>query len=339
MKLMDTFCQYHHELRVISSVGRTLNRVEGTTNVEGLTNIAHLTTLGNSVAEYTKQLLLFQNDPFEPAVIDDLKRLYSDMEQCLRTFEGTPDGIDAKFDARCIVDLQALSELIDIDFKCNVALKKRSQAVDFPRALIVFDLALSGVLHGVYRLFRPDEDFTLYSMTEKLPTKLPISFEILPTQKYFNDEERSKMRAAEQAQEEAIQRAKEEAKQEEECKKYIDNLSKYTFPRKDAIDIIKMSCFHKFLLRAMKVWDTADVPDGKDRYEFLWSVLSTKTSIDLVGRGTFTYGDVACLGRILDEMCDTSVRMMSFNLTDIINNPDDDRVVPEDDIIDVVFEK
>lgn len=339
MKLMDTFSQYHYELRVISSAGRMFNRIEGTTKVEGLTNICHLTTLGNAVAEYTKQLLLFQNDPFEPAVLDDLKKLYSDMEQCLRTFEGTPDESESKFDARCILDLQALSELIDIDFKCNVALKKRSQAVDFPRALIVFDLALSGILHGMYQLVKPGDELTLYSMTEKLPTERPISFELLDEQKYFSEEENAKIRDAENAKQEAILKAKEEAEQEASCQKYIDKLSKYTFRRKDAIDMIKMSCMHKFLMRAMRVWDTADVPDGKDRYEFLWSVLTTKTSIDLVGRGTFTYGDVACLGRILDEMCDTSVRMMSFNLTDIVNNPDDLRVVPEDDIIDVVFEK
>lgn len=339
MKLMDTFSQYHYELRVISSAGRMFNRIEGTTKVDGLTNICHLTTLGNAVAEYTRQLILFQNDPFEPAPLDDLKKLHSDMEQCLRTFEGTPDENESKFDARCILDLQALSELIDIDFKCNVALKKRSQAVDFPRALIVFDLALSGILHGMYRLVRPGDELTLYSMTEKMPTELPITFELLDTQKYFSEDENAKIREAENAKQEAICKAKKEAEQEEACKKYIDNLSKYTFPRKDAITIIKMSCFHKFLLRAMRVWDTADVTEGKDRYEFLWSVLTTKTSIDLVGRGTFTYGDVACLGRILDEMCDTPVRLTSFNLTDIVNNPDDLRVVPSDDIIDVVFER
>lgn len=339
MKLMDTFSQYHYELRVISSAGRMFNRIEGTTKVEGLTNICHLTTLGNVVVEYTRQLILFQNDPFEPAPLDDLKKLHSNMEQCLRTFEGTPDENESKFDARCILDLQALSELIDIDFKCNVALKKRSQAVDFPRALIVFDLALSGILHGMFHLVRPGDEMTLYSMTEKLPTELPITFELLDTQKYFSEEENAKIREAENAKQEAIIKAKEEAEQEASCQKYIDELSKYTFRRKDAIDMIKMSCMHEFLLRAMRVWDTADVPDGKDRYEFLWSVLTTETSIDLVGRGTFTYGDVACLGRILDDMCDTPVRMMSFNLTDIVNNPDDPRVVPEDDIIDVIFEK
>lgn len=339
MKLMDTFRQYHYELRIISTAGRIFNRIEATTQTTGLTNICHLSTLGNAVAEYVKQLLLFQNEPFEPATLDDLKKLHAEMEQCLRTFEGTPDEDDRKFDARCILDLQVLSELIDMDFRCNVALKKRSQAVDFPRALIVFDLALSGIMHGMYNLVRPGDQLTLYSMTEKMPTELPISFELLDEQKYFSEEENTKIREAENAKQEAILKAKEEDEREEACKKYIDNLSKYTFPRKDAIDIIKMSCMHRFLLRAMRVWDTADVPDGKDRYEFLWSVLTTKTSIDLVGRGTFTYGDVACLGRILDDMCDTSVRMISFNLTDIVNNPDDIRVVPEDDIIDVIFEK
>lgn len=340
MKLMDTFSQYHYELMVISSAGRMFNRIEGTTKVEGLTNICHLTTLGNSVAEYTKQLLLFQNDPFEPAVLDDLKKLHSDMEQCLRTFEGTPDEIESKFDARCILDLQVLSELIDTDFKCNVALKKRSQAVDFPRALIVFDLALSGILHGMYTLVRPGDNCTLYSMTEKMPTEFPVSFELLDEQKYFSEEENAKIREAKEEREAAIREAAEQAKEEEEAKKYLDNLDKLTYPNDEAMNVLKMSRMAKIVARAMKVWDTVGLPDGYNtRWGLLSTIINNQLSYDIVGDGKFTYGDVACLSKVLNVMSKVSVRLMSFNLTSIIDKTDNDRPVPTDDLIDIVFEK
>ena len=339
MKLMDTFKQYHHELRVISTAGRIFNRVEGTTKVTGLTNICHLTTLGNSVAEYTKQLLLFQSEPFEPATLDDLKKAHADMEQCLRTFEGTPDEIDGKFDARCILDLQTLSEMIDTDFKCNVALKKRSQAVDFPRALIVFDLALSGILHGMYQLVRPGDETALYSMTEKLPTELPITFEILDEQKYFSDEENAKIREAEQEKEAAIKEAAEQAKEEEAVKGYLDILDTLIYPNEKAMDTLKLGSMAKIVARAMKVWDTVDPNGYNTRWGLLSTIINNQLSYDIVGDGKFTYGDVACLSKVLNVMSKVPIRLMSFNLTSIIDKMDNDRPVPEDDLIDIVFEK
>lgn len=342
MKLMDTFRQYHYELRMISNAGRIFNRIEATTKITGLTNIGQMSTLGNSVAEYVKQLLLFQNEPFEPATLDDLKKLHAEMEQCLRIFEGTPDEDDSKFDARCILDLQTLSELIDTDFRCNVSLKKRSQPVDFPRALIVFDLALSGVLHGMYRLIKPssDTDESLCSMTAKLPTEPLITFELLDEQKYFSDEENAKIREAKEEREAAIREAAEQAKEEEEAKKYLDNLDKLTYPNDDAMNILKMSHMAKIVARAMKVWDTVDTLDG---YNTRWCLLSTivnnHLSYDIVGDGKFTYGDVACLSKVLNVMSKVSVLLTSFNLSTIINNIDNDRPVPTDDLIDIVFEK
>ena len=342
MKLMDTFRQYHYELRMISTAVRIFNRIEATTQVTGLTNICHLTTLGNAVAEYTKQLLLFQNEPFEPATLDDLKKLHAEMEQCLRTFEGTPDEDDSKFDARCILDLQALSELIDTDFRCNVSLKKRSQPVDFPRALIVFDLALSGILHGMYRLIKTDGEIaeSLYSMTAKLPTESPITFELLDEQKYFSDEENAKIREAKEEREAAIREAAEQAREEEEAKKYLENLDKLTYPNEEAMHVLKMSHMAKIVTRAMKVWDTVDLPDGyTTRCGLLSTIINNKLSYDIVGDGKFTYGDVACLSKVLKVMSKVPIRLMSFNLTSIIDKMDNDRPVPTDDLIDIVFEK
>lgn len=343
MKLMDTFRQYHYELRMISTTGRIFNRIEATTQTTGLTNICHLSTLGNAVAEYIKQLLLFQNEPFEPATLDDLKKLHAEMEQCLRTFEGTPDDDDRKFDARCILDLQALSELIDIDFRCNVSLKKRSQPVDFPRALIVFDLALSGVLHGMYRLLiKPDGEIeeSLYSMTAKLPTEPLITFELLDEQKYFNDEENAKIREAKVEREAAIREAAEQAKEEEEANKYLENLCKLTYPNNEAMNVLKMSHMTKIVARAMKVWDTVDIPDGcNTRWGLLSIIINNQLSYDIVGDGKFTYGDVACLSKVLNVMSKVSIRLMSFNLSSIIDKMDNDRPVPTDDLIDIVFEK
>lgn len=343
MKLMDTFKQYHNELRMISTAGRIFNRIEATTQITGLTNIVHLSTLGNAVAEYVKQLLLFQNEPFEPATLDDIKKLHSEMEQCLRIFEGTPDENDSKFDARCILDLQILSELIDTDFRCNVSLKKRSQPVDFPRALIVFDLALSGVLHGMYRLVKPssDTDESLYSMTAKLPTEKLITFELLDEQKYFNDEENAKILEAKEEREAAIREAAEQAKEEEEAKNYLENLDKLTYPNDEAMNVLKMSHMARIVTRAMKVWDTIDTLDGFNNAK--WGTLSTiinnQLSYDIVGDGKFTYGDVACLSKVLNVMSKVPVRLTSFNLSSIIDKIDNDRPVPTDDLIDIVFEK
>lgn len=342
MKLMDTFKQYHHELRMISTAGRIFNRIEATTQITGLTNIVHLSTLGNAVAEYVKQLILFQNEPFEPATLDDLKKLHVEMEQCLRIFEGTPDENDCKFDARCILDLQILSELIDTDFRCNVSLKKRSQPVDFPRALIVFDLALSGVLHGMYRLVKPssDTDESLYSMTAKLPTEKLITFELLDEQKYFNDEENAKIREAKEEREAAIREAAAQAKEEGEAKKYLENLGKLTYPNDEAMNVLKMSHMAKIVTRAMKVWDTVYVLEGHDtRLGVLSTIINNQLSYDIVGDGKFTYGDVACLSKVLNVMSKVPVRLTSFNLSSIIDKMDNDRPVPTDDLIDIVFEK
>lgn len=342
MKLMDTFKQYHNELRMISTAGRIFNRIEATTQITGLTNIVHLSTLGNAVAEYVKQLLLFQNEPFEPATLDDLKKLHSEMEQCLRIFEGTPDEDDSKFDARCILDLQILSELIDTDFRCNVSLKKRSQPVDFPRALIVFDLALSGVLHGMYSLVKPasDTDESLYSMTAKLPTEKLITFELLDEQKYFNDEENAKILEAKEEREAAIREAAEQAKEEEEAKNYLENLDKLTYPNDEAMNVLKMSHMARIVTRAMKVWDTVYVLDGHDtRLGVLSTIINNQLSYDIVGDGKFTYGDVACLSKVLNVMSKVPVRLTSFNLSSIIDKIDNDRPVPTDDLIDIVFEK
>ena len=342
MKLMDTFKQYHHELRMISTAGRIFNRIEATTQITGLTNIVHLSTLGNAVAEYVKQLILFQNEPFEPATLDDLKKLHVEMEQCLRIFEGTPDENDCKFDARCILDLQILSELIDTDFRCNVSLKKRSQPVDFPRALIVFDLALSGVLHGMYRLVKPssDTDESLYSMTAKLPTEKLITFELLDEQKYFNDEENAKIREAKEEREAAIREAAAQAKEEGEAKKYLENLGKLTYPNDEAMNVLKMSHMAKIVTRAMKVWDTVYVLEGHDtRLGVLSTIINNQLSYDIVGDGKFTYGDVACLSKVLNVMSKVPVRLTSFNLSSIIDKIDNDRPVPTDDLIDIVFEK
>ena len=342
MKLMDTFKQYHHELRMISTSGRIFNRIEATTQITGLTNIVHLSTLGNAVAEYVKQLLLFQNEPFEPATLDDLKKLHVEMEQCLRIFEGTPDENDCKFDARCILDLQILSELIDTDFRRNVSLKKRSQPVDFPRALIVFDLALSGVLHGMYRLVKPssDTDESLYSMTAKLPTEKLITFELLDEQKYFNDEENAKIREAKEEREAAIREAAAQAKEEGEAKKYLENLGKLTYPNDEAMNVLKMSHMAKIVTRAMKVWDTVYVLEGHDtRLGVLSTIINNQLSYDIVGDGKFTYGDVACLSKVLNVMSKVPVRLTSFNLSSIIDKIDNDRPVPTDDLIDIVFEK
>ena len=342
MKLIDTFKQYHNELRMISTAGRIFNRIEATTQITGLTNIVHLSTLGNAVAEYVKQLLLFQNEPFEPATLDDLKKLHSEMEQCLRIFEGTPDEDDSKFDARCILDLQILSELIDTDFRCNVSLKKRSQPVDFPRALIVFDLALSGVLHGMYRLVKPssDTDESLYSMTAKLPTEKLITFELLDEQKYFNDEENAKILEAKEEREAAIREAAEQAKEEEEAKNYLENLDKLTYPNDEAMNVLKMSHMARIVTRAMKVWDTVYVLDGHDtRLGVLSTIINNQLRYDIVGDGKFTYGDVACLSKVLNVMSKVPVRLTSFNLSSIIDKIDNDRPVPTDDLIDIVFEK
>ena len=342
MKLMDTFKQYHHELRMISTAGRIFNRIEATTQITGLTNIVHLSTLGNAVSEYVKQLLLFQNEPFEPATLDDLKKLHAEMDQCLRIFEGTPDENDCKFDARCILDLQILSELIDTDFRCNVSLKKRSQPVDFPRALIVFDLALSGVLHGMYRLVKPssDTDESLYSMTAKLPTEKLITFELLDEQKYFNDEENAKIREAKEEREAAIREAAAQAKEEGEAKKYLENLGKLTYPNDEAMNVLKMSHMAKIVTRAMKVWDTVYVLEGHDtRLGVLSTIINNQLSYDIVGDGKFTYGDVACLSKVLNVMSKVPVRLTSFNLSSIIDKIDNDRPVPTDDLIDIVFEK
>ena len=342
MKLMDTFKQYHHELRMISTAGRIFNRIEATTQITGLTNIVHLSTLGNAVAEYVKQLILFQNEPFEPATLDDLKKLHAEMDQCLRIFEGTPDENDCKFDARCILDLQILSELIDTDFRCNVSLKKRSQPVDFPRALIVFDLALSGVLHGMYRLVKPssDTDESLYSMTAKLPTDKLITFELLDEQKYFNDEENAKIREAKEEREAAIREAAAQAKEEWEAKKYLENLGKLTYPNDEAMNVLKMSHMAKIVTRAMKVWDTVYVLEGHDtRLGVLSTIINNQLSYDIVGDGKFTYGDVACLSKVLNVMSKVPVRLTSFNLSSIIDKIDNDRPVPTDDLIDIVFEK
>ena len=342
MKLMDTFKQYHHELRMISTSGRIFNRIEATTQITGLTNIVHLSTLGNAVAEYVKQLILFQNEPFEPATLDDLKKLHVEMEQCLRIFEGTPDECDSKFDARCILDLQILSELIDTDFRCNVSLKKRSQPVDFPRALIVFDLALSGVLHGMYRLVKPssDTDESLYSMTAKLPTEKLITFELLDEQKYFNDEENAKILEAKEEREAAIREAAAQAKEEGEAKKYLENLGKLTYPNDEAMNVLKMSHMAKIVTRAMKVWDTVYVLEGHDtRLGVLSTIINNQLSYDIVGDGKFTYGDVACLSKVLNVMSKVPVRLTSFNLSSIIDKIDNDRPVPTDDLIDIVFEK
>lgn len=342
MKLMDTFKQYHNELRMISTSGRIFNRIEATTQITGLTNIVHLSTLGNAVAEYVKQLLLFQNEPFEPATLDDLKKLHSEMEQCLRIFEGTPDEDDSKFDARCILDLQILSELIDTDFRCNVSLKKRSQPVDFPRALIVFDLALSGVLHGMYRLVKPssDTDESLYSMTAKLPTEKLITFELLDEQKYFSDEENAKILEAKEEREMAIREAAEQAREEEEAKNYLENLDKLNYPNDEAMNVLKMSHMAKIVTRAMKVWNTVYVLDGHDtRLGVLSTIINNQLSYDIVGDGKFTYGDVACLSKVLNVMSKVPVRLTSFNLSSIIDKIDNDRPVPTDDLIDIVFEK
>ena len=342
MKLMDTFKQYHHELRMISTAGRIFNRIEATTQITGLTNIVHLSTLGNAVAEYVKQLILFQNEPFEPATLDDLKKLHVEMEQCLRIFEGTPDENDCKFDARCILDLQILSELIDTDFRCNVSLKKRSQPVDFPRALIVFDLALSGVLHGMYRLVKPssDTDESLYSMTAKLPTEKLITFELLDEQKYFNDEENAKIREAKEEREAAIREAAAQAKEEGEAKKYLENLGKLTYPNDEAMNVLKMSHMAKIVTRAMKVWDTVYVLEGHDtRLGVLSTIINNQLSYDIVGDGKFTYGDVACLSKVLNVMSKVPVSLKSFNLSTTIDKMDNDRPVPTDDLIDIVFEK
>lgn len=340
MKLMDTFKQYHHELRVISTAGRIFNRIEGSTKITGLTNISHLTTLGEAVADYTNQLLLFQNEPFEPATLDDLKKLHSDMEQCLRIFEGTPDENDGKFDARCILDLQALSRLIDTDFRCNVALKKRSQTVDFPRALIVFDLALSGILHGMYQLIKPDDGMVLYSMTEKLPTELPISFEILDEQKYFSEEETAKIREAKEEREAAIKEAAEQAKAEKMVSEYLDRLGTLTFPNEDAINVLRSNSMTKIVERAIKVWDTTNHGvHNETKWGLLSTIINSQLSYDIVGDGKFTYGDIACLSKVLNILSNVPIHLSSFNLTSIIDNINNDTPVPTDDLIDIVFEK
>jgi hypothetical protein len=204
----------------------------------------------------------------------------------------------------------------------------------------VFDLALSGILHGMYTLVVPGNNFTLYSMTEKLPTALPVSFELLNEQKYFSEEESAKIREAKEEREAAIREAAEQAKEEEEAKKYLENLDKLTYPNDEAMNVLKMSRMAKIVARAMKVWDTVGLPDG---YNTRWSLLSTiinnQLSYDIVGDGKFTYGDVACLSKVLNIMSKVSVRLMSFNLTSIIDKMDNDRPVPTDDLIDIVFEK
>ena len=341
MKLMDTFRQYHSELRVISGATRIFNRIEASTNVMGMTSIAHLTTLGSSVEDYSKQLMLFQNDPFEPAPLDDLKKAYAAMEQSLRIFEGTPGPDESDFDARCVLDLQALSDLIDIDFKCNVALKKRSQAVDFPRALIVFDLAVASILHEMCKLVtHTDKDLSSFYMTAKMPTESIISFKLLDEQKYFSDEENAVIRAEEEEKQKAIEEAKEKAAREAKAEVYIENLKGY-FP--NIVERIQTPYDYEILTRAMKVWDTISVSDSpatsevKNKFEALHLILTNKLSYDILGTGAFTYGDAACLGLLMNKLALGDIRVSSFNLGCILDKPDDDRIVPKDDILDIVF--
>ena len=194
----------------------------------------------------------------------------------------------------------------------------------------------------MYRLVKPssDTDESLYSMTAKLPTEKLITFELLDEQKYFNDEENAKIREAKEEREAAIREAAAQAKEEGEAKKYLENLGKLTYPNDEAMNVLKMSHMAKIVTRAMKVWDTVYVLEGHDtRLGVLSTIINNQLSYDIVGDGKFTYGDVACLSKVLNVMSKVPVRLTSFNLSSIIDKMDNDRPVPTDDLIDIVFEK
>lgn len=214
-------------LEVATSNKDKFHLVEGHTSIMGLTNIARMIELSDECVAYCKAQREFENNPFEPATLDNAYEAYFDMCTAFQVFTSQ---VDADFDARDILNLDALKIIADNIIQCNAAIKNPEEC----KPLKVLTTALVQVLIQICNTFSTNGKWDEILM-DGLPMEKsdwqnpPIKFTVLPKQKYFTDTETQSIREAEIRRQEEQQKAKEAAELGKKYQQFMIMLSKVSF--------------------------------------------------------------------------------------------------------------
>lgn len=199
-----TLAFYKRVLQQLEFNKRNFNLLELTTEVLGVTDIAFISTLAAACKQAIQAMRDMVANPFDEAVVANLFTCKAEMDTACDHFEETPE--ESSGDARKVLDIKELNEAVEIIFRCVVACKSMpSQYQEFPRPLVVLDLAVFNIIVNAAKAFNeslniPDD---VHVLTGKTPTTPIVTFVKLPSQKYFTREEREELNRREEEKREA----------------------------------------------------------------------------------------------------------------------------------------
>ncbi len=271
MKL-DGLMTYKNWLRTIEENKRKLPYLEGGSTIQGATNIEQLMSLGQEIQEHIKDAMAFVKDPFEPATFDNMMKSGARVGSAYQVAVYEPS--EMKFGARDVLDLVKLNELVEIVFKCVVAVKS-IQGLSLPNPLMNLDIILCEVIGRAANTLNPSVEFDPnMSITGKvsLSAKPLITYTLLDKQIYFTDEEIEARERAEETANKARQDAIKRAEFKEKIEDYRKKISEIFKDRQTMIDQIfskitddnEIAAIYTVVSLYLKDIDPAVYPDGYD---------------------------------------------------------------------------
>lgn len=314
----------HAVANIIDLIGSHKDKfhlVEGHTSIMGLTNIARVIELSNECVAYAKAMREFENNPFEPATLDNAYEAYFDMCTACQVFTSQ---VDADFDARDILDLETIKGVFDSIIQCNIALKHPDEC----KPLKILDTSITQTLIQICSAFNSDvEAYAKLIMDgiqmEETKTQDPlIKFTVLPKQKYFTDAEIQSVREAEIRHQEEQQKAKEAAELGKKFQQFMIMLSKVSFEG----DIEKarryLSCLtQEEILNGYKTLDGIVFDNARFTAQ-LGARFQTIGDLEFQLKDNGTAEGMRCAGKLMSRISGNIVTIKSLDTSVNYSDPD-----------------